>query len=345
MAPYALRFTLQLGVTQTIGYASTYYLAAILARPITADLDIPFEQYFVFSAAASIISGLLGPILGRQIDRFGGRLVLPFASLTIASGLVVMALSTSATTFFVAWLILGIGMAAGLYDAAFASVVEIQGERAQRTIAGVTLIAGFASTVGWPLTSALEQELGWRETVLVWAAINLAVALPLHVWLPGYGKGARRQRRTDRAAQSDRRQAQRPPAFLFSRSCSTAMLFVLAGFAPKRYRCAPAQKSYETTGATGEIASGGRHSARPRPGFCPTDSKSSSRPSLVRSEWRCSPSSCTRWLWQSFSLQARRRFFSLLSSTEWGQVFSLLPREYCLSIYSARRTTANARDT
>ena len=252
MAPYALRFTLQLGVTQTIGYASTYYLAAILARPITADLDIPFEQYFVFSAAASIISGLLGPILGRHIDRFGGRLVLPFASLTIASGLVVMALSTSATTFFVAWLILGIGMAAGLYDAAFASVVEIQGERAQRTIAGITLIAGFASTIGWPLTSALEQQLGWRETVLIWAAINLAVALPLHVWLPGYGKDARRQRRTDRKEQSAADSTAVPHISLLS-IVLTAMLFVLAGFAPSAI-AAHLPEILQTTGATGEIA-------------------------------------------------------------------------------------------
>lgn len=252
VAPYALRFTLQLGITQTIGYASTYYLAAILARPITADLDIPFEQYFVFSATAAIISGLLGPILGRQIDRFGGRLVLPFASLTITGGLVVMALSTTATAFFVAWVILGIGMAAGLYDAAFASVVEIQGERAQRTIAGITLIAGFASTVGWPLTSALEHELGWRETVLVWAAINLVIAFPLHIWLPGYAKGARRQRRTHRAAQSDLDKTAVPRISLLS-IVLTAMIFVLAGFAPSSMG-AHLPEVLETSGATGEIA-------------------------------------------------------------------------------------------
>ena len=90
MNQHGLRLTIQLGLTQTIGFASTYYLAAILAEPITRELGIPFEQYFVFSASASIISGLLGPILGRQIDRFGGRLVLPFASITITVGLVTM---------------------------------------------------------------------------------------------------------------------------------------------------------------------------------------------------------------------------------------------------------------
>jgi predicted MFS family arabinose efflux permease len=252
VAQHGLRLTLQLGLTQTIGFASTYYLAAILARPITSELGIPFEQYFVFSATASIISGLLGPILGRQIDRFGGRLVLPFASITITGGLVVMALSTSASAFFIAWVILGVGMAAGLYDAAFASVVEIQGERAQRTIAGITLIAGFASTVGWPLTSALEHEWGWRGTIVVWAAINLVIALPLHIWLPGYDQNVRRQRRADRDGERATDTTAVPRISVLS-IVLTAILFVLAGFAPSSM-AAHLPEILESSGSSGEIA-------------------------------------------------------------------------------------------
>lgn len=231
MPLHGLRLTLQLGFTQTIGFASTYYLAAILARPITRELAIPFEQYFLFSATASIISGLLGPLLGRQIDRFGGRLVLPFASITITAGLIMMSQVTSVAGFFVSWVVLGVGMAAGLYDAAFASVVEIQGERAQRTIAGITLIAGFASTIGWPLTSALESSLGWRGAVLVWAGVNLALALPLHIWLPGYSREIRRHRRRTRddERENDTVVAPRIPVLSI---VLTALLFVLAGFAP-----------------------------------------------------------------------------------------------------------------
>jgi predicted MFS family arabinose efflux permease len=228
---HGLRLTLQLGLTQTIGFASTYYLAAILARPITQELGIPFEQYFLFSATASIISGLLGPILGRQIDRFGGRLVLPFASVTITAGLVVMSQAQTVAAFFIAWVVLGVGMAAGLYDAAFASVVEIQGESVQRTIAGITLIAGFASTIGWPLTSALESSLGWRGAILVWAGINLAVALPLHIWLPGYSRDIRRHRRQNRDEERAADTAVAPRISVLS-IILTAVLFVLAGFAP-----------------------------------------------------------------------------------------------------------------
>ena len=230
MKRIGLRLTLQLGVTQTIGFASTYYLGAILARPITTDLGIPFEQYFLFTAVAAIVSGFLGPVLGRQIDHFGGRLVLPFASLTIAMGLVIMSQANDVTVFFIAWVVLGLGMAAGLYDAAFASVVEIQGTSSYRTIAGITLIAGFASTIGWPLTSWLESELGWRGAILVWAAINLAIALPLHLTLPGYAAHIRRDRRQGRVDEraADTSPAPRIPVLSI---VLTALLFVLAGFA------------------------------------------------------------------------------------------------------------------
>jgi predicted MFS family arabinose efflux permease len=252
VVPHGLRLTLQLGLSQTIGFASTYYLAAILARPITSELGIPFEQYFVFSATASIISGLLGPILGRQIDQFGGRLVLPFASVAIAGGLVVMGLSTSAFVFLVAWVILGVGMAAGLYDAAFASVVEIQGDLAQRTIAGITLIAGFASTLGWPLTSVLEQGLGWRGTIFVWAAINLLIALPLHLGLPGYNQDIRRQRRADRDEECATDNTEVPRISVLS-IVLTAILFVLAGFAPSSM-AAHLPEVLESSGSSGDIA-------------------------------------------------------------------------------------------
>lgn len=198
MAKHTLRLTLQLGVTQTIGYASSYYLPAILAVPISKTVGISFEQFFLFLAAASLISAFLGPRLGRLIDGFGGRLVLPISSVVFAAGLVLMAGATNAITLLAAWLIVGLAMAAGLYDAAFASVVEIQGDDSRRTIAGITLIAGFASTIGWPITSFISQSFDWQTSLLFWAAVHVLIGLPLHLTLPGYRKHERRDRRQAR---------------------------------------------------------------------------------------------------------------------------------------------------
>lgn len=201
MAKHSLRLTVQLGITQTIGYASSYYLPAILAVPISASVGISFEQFFLFLAAASLISAFLGPRLGKLIDGFGGRLVLPISSVVFAAGLVLMASATTPLVLLLAWLVLGIAMAAGLYDAAFASVVEIQGEDSRRTIAGITLIAGFASTIGWPITAFLETTIDWQASLLFWAAVHVLIGLPLHLLLPGFKKAERRARRIDRSEQ------------------------------------------------------------------------------------------------------------------------------------------------
>ena len=82
-----------------------------------------------------------------------------------------------------AWLILGLGMGIGLYDTAFAALGRIYGLEARSAITGITLIAGFASTVGWPLTAWGASELGWRETCLAWAAAHLILGLPLNSFL------------------------------------------------------------------------------------------------------------------------------------------------------------------
>ncbi len=198
MRGLTLRLSIQLGITQTIGYASSYYLPAVLAIPMARDLGLRFEFIFLYTATASILAGLLGPLIGSLIDRFGGRLILPAASLAFAFGLIVMANATGPVSFFFAWLIMGLGAAMGLYDAAFATVVEILGSEARRTIASITLIAGFASTIGWPITSALEQAASWREALLFWALANILICLPLHIFLPGYKKQIRIDRRSSR---------------------------------------------------------------------------------------------------------------------------------------------------
>lgn len=225
MRKTSLRLIGQLGITQTIGYASSYYLSAILARPISQDLGFEFESYFTFVAIASIIGGFLGPVLGKQIDRFGGRLVLPAASVLFAVGLALMSLATDQISFAAAWVVTGIAMAAGLYDAAFASTVEILGDKARQTIAGITLIAGFASTIGWPITSAIEQAYSWREAILFWAITHVLIALPLHLTLPGGKRLDRKARRAERDGQ-DLPTGSIPASLVIL----TALLFVSGGF-------------------------------------------------------------------------------------------------------------------
>ncbi|MFT7774200.1 MFS transporter [Roseateles sp.] len=190
MANGRLHVVAALGIVQTIAWASSYYLPALLARPMARELGLAEPTVFAAFSAALVISALVGPHAGRFIDRWGGRPVLVTTSAVFALGLAMMALSTGPMSLFAAWLVMGVAMGGGLYEAAFASLVRLYGHEARGAITGITLIAGFASTVGWPLTALLEHAWGWRGACACWATLHLLVGLPLNAGLPRVGPAA-----------------------------------------------------------------------------------------------------------------------------------------------------------
>jgi MFS family permease len=175
---------LRLGTTQTLAWASSYYLPALLAAPLAAELGMAVTHVFGAFTLALVISALVGPAAGRAIDRHGGRAVLLATNLLFAAGLAALGFAQAEWQVWAAWCVVGVAMGSGLYDAAFATLVRLYPVSARNAITGITLIAGFASTVGWPLTQWGLDTLGWRGTCLGWAALHIVVGLPLHRWLP-----------------------------------------------------------------------------------------------------------------------------------------------------------------
>ena len=189
-----------IGTTQTLAWASSYYLPAILAEPIASGLGVSKALFFGFFSASLLLQAALGPIIGRAIDRHGGRGVLVLSNLVLGAGLGWLALAQGPAGLAGAWVLLGIGMALGLYDSAFATLTALYGLEARAPITGITLIAGFASTLGWPVSALLNQHFGWRGACLGWAAVNLLICLPMNRLLIPRRAGPARSAATAEAA-------------------------------------------------------------------------------------------------------------------------------------------------
>ncbi len=178
-----MRLVLSVGTAQTLAWGSTYYLPAILAVPMAQDLGVTTGFVYAAFSGGLVLAALLGPAAGRRIDLFGGRGMLSLSSLIFATGLALLGASAGPGTLVAAWLVIGVGMSMGLYEAAFATLTRIQGRDARGAITGITLLAGFASTICWPLSALLDAEFGWRATCFVWAAMHLVIGLPLNRFL------------------------------------------------------------------------------------------------------------------------------------------------------------------
>jgi len=177
-----------LGVTQILAWGSSYYLPAVLAKPIADGTGWSLAWVVGGLSVGLLAAGLVAPKVGRTIDAKGGRPVLTGSSLLLGAGLATLALAHSLPVYFMAWLLMGVGMGAGLYDAAFATLGRLYGKQARSAITTLTLWGGFASTVCWPLSAWLVEHLGWRGACAVYAAAQILVALPLHAFiLPGAG--------------------------------------------------------------------------------------------------------------------------------------------------------------
>ncbi len=168
-----------LGVVEILAWSSSFYLPAVLAGPIAADTGWPLAWVVGGLSVGLLVAAIASPRVGIAINRHGGRPVLALAALLLAGGHVVIGLAPNLPVFLSGWLVIGLGKGCGLYDPAFATLGRLYGAEARPAITTLTLWGGFASTVCWPLSAFLVEQVGWRGACLAYAGLHLAVTLPL----------------------------------------------------------------------------------------------------------------------------------------------------------------------
>ena len=172
-----------LSVTEILSWGALFY-PPVLTVPLIA-ADHGWSKSFAMGgfSVGLFVGGLVSRHVGTLIDRFGGHVVMPIGSLVGTIGLVGVALARNSTSYYAVWMVLGVAMAASLYDPAFATLGRIFGANARAPITTLTLAGGFASTVSWPVTQILIDAIGWRGVYLVYAALLAFVAAPLHAFV------------------------------------------------------------------------------------------------------------------------------------------------------------------
>lgn len=185
--PSLPRVIIPLGVHQIFAWGTSFYLLTVLAQPIAHDTGWPPAWITAGFSAALLSSGLVSPRVGRGVVRLGGTRVLATGSAFMAAGLCGLALAPSLPFYLLAWLVLGAGMGASLYDAAFATLGTFYGAGARKSITTLTLFGGFASAICWPLSAFLVEVFGWRMTCGVYALFHLVVSIPMLLIALPYG--------------------------------------------------------------------------------------------------------------------------------------------------------------
>ncbi|MDR5794246.1 MFS transporter [Caballeronia sp. LZ008] len=173
--------TWALALAQLVSWGSVYYSFSLLVVPMEQTMGWSRTSTNAALSVGLLVSGFAAYPIGRWIDHGLGRRVMAVGSIIAAAMLLLWAGAQSLTLLFVAWIGLGISMAATFYDPVFAVITHRYPRSFRTKITLITLVAGFASTVFIPLTQILVGSVGWRTSLVVLAALNLVVCLPIHV--------------------------------------------------------------------------------------------------------------------------------------------------------------------
>ena len=174
-----------LGAIQIIGCGSLYYAFAILSPQIATEFQVLKAVLFAILSTGLLLGGMTAPAFGHWMHRFGAPTIMSAGSALMALLLVMLAFAPGIRAFAALLVLIEALSFMVLYDAAFVTLARAAPGNTRAAITRLTLVAGFASTIFWPLTGWLGEVMGWRNVYLVYAGLHLAIALPLHLWILG----------------------------------------------------------------------------------------------------------------------------------------------------------------
>jgi hypothetical protein len=177
---YGWVIVVAVSITETVTWGIVYYGFPVFLRPMEQDLG---ASRVAVTAAFSIglgVAALAALPVGRWIDRHGGRGLMTVGSCLATALTFAWARVDSLLALYAVWFLMGLAMAATLYEPAFAVVVSWFRQGRDRALLTVTLVAGFASTIFMPIEAWLLARVGWREALTILAVVLAVITIPIH---------------------------------------------------------------------------------------------------------------------------------------------------------------------
>lgn len=169
-----------LGITQIIGWGTTFSSLTMFGTTLGVDLKLSREVVFGGITMMLLVSALLAPRVGRMVDVKGARPIMIAGSVTAALAMTALAFAQGVATYLLAWVLVGIAMPMMLSNTALVGLVQVVGGNARRAITGLMLLSGLTGTLFLPLNALLLQSTGWRNAYLIFALLHLLICLPIH---------------------------------------------------------------------------------------------------------------------------------------------------------------------
>lgn len=175
-----------LALTRIIGWGSTFYSPSVLVGALDREIGLNAEIVFGGITTLLITGALVAPAIGRILDREGTRRSMCIGAVICALGLAVLSLAQGPVSYLASWFVIGLGHAMSLANTGNVTISQLMGDRTRRVIGLMMLVTGLASSVFWPLTAALMNAFGWRAALLIFAAMQLVIVLPIYAAIPRY---------------------------------------------------------------------------------------------------------------------------------------------------------------
>jgi MFS family permease len=211
-------------VTETVSWGILYYGFPVMLRPMEEELGWSRVEITGAFSVGMGIAALSALPVGRWIDRHGGRGLMTLGSCLGTVLVLLWSQVQSRSTLYVALGLMGLAMAATLYEPGFAVIVGwFPGLHRDRALLTLTIVAGFASTIFMPIEAWLVLRVGWRSALMILGAVLGVLTIPLHALV------LRNPPRAEGTTTDAQRAALRVPGVALGAATRMAVFWVLAG--------------------------------------------------------------------------------------------------------------------